>query len=391
MPSRRQQDNLLLTGDDATSTPLTPAGSCGSISVMALREPIAILCLLLAAGCSTIQPAAQREWIAVGGDGKGFVCHPSGKAFTPWGFNYDHDHKSRLIEDYWEGEWPTVESDFREMKALGANVVRVHLQFGRFMDGPDRPNARSLARLGKLVTLCEELGLYLDLTGLACYRKQDTPAWYDAMTEAQRWRAQANFWRAIARQCADRRSVFAYDLMNEPAVPGERLAPGAWLYPTSLGGFYFVQRITLDAAGRDHSEVFRAWVQQLTSAIREVDRRHPITVGLLPITSGYAHAAAAEMDYISVHIYPEKGKLDESLQTLQRFCVGKPVVIEETFPLSCNADELGTFIEWSKKFASGWIGFYWGRTPEELRGSKQMADAMTLGWLELFQQINPNK
>jgi hypothetical protein len=26
------------------------------------------------AGCSTLQPAAEREWIAVGGDGKGFVC-----------------------------------------------------------------------------------------------------------------------------------------------------------------------------------------------------------------------------------------------------------------------------------------------------------------------------
>jgi hypothetical protein len=333
----------------------------------------------------------QREWIAVGGDGRHFVYQPSGKTFTPWGFNYDHDFKSRLIEDYWESEWPTVEADFREMKALGANVVRVHLQFGRFMESPDRPNARSLARLERLVGLCEELDLYLDLTGLACYRKRDAPAWYDAMDEAQRWRAQANFWRAIARRCADRHGVFAYDLMNEPAVPGERLAPGAWLHPAELGGFYFVQRITLDAAGRDHSEVFRAWVRHLASAIREVDRRHLITVGLLPIAPGYARAAAAEMDYISVHIYPEKGKLDEAMRTLQGFSAGKPVVIEETFPLACNADELGRFIERSKEVASGWIGFYWGRTPEELRGTKQMAEALTLRWLELFQRINPNR
>ncbi|MFZ2643495.1 MAG: cellulase family glycosylhydrolase [Verrucomicrobiia bacterium] len=370
---------------------MTPTVDYGSIGDMALREPIAILCLFLAAGCSTTQPSAQREWIVVGGDGKGFVCQPSGKPFTPWGFNYDHDHKSRLIEDYWESEWPTVEADFSEMKALGANVVRVHLQFGRFMNGPHRPNARSLARLEKLVTLCEELGLYLDLTGLGCYRKQDTPAWYDALNEPQRWQTQANFWRAIARQCASRNSVFAYDLMNEPVVPGERLDPGTWLHPASLGGFHFVQRITLDAAGRDHSEVFRAWVRQLAEAIHEVDRRHLVTVGLLPITSGYAYAAAAEMDYVSVHIYPEKGKLEESLQTLQRFCVGKPVVVEEMFPLNCDADELGAFIERSKELASGWIGFYWGRTLEELRGSKQMADALTLRWLELFQKINPNR
>src|SRR4051812_38862001 len=67
--------------------------------------------------------------------------------FTPWGFNYDRDYRFRLLEEYWEAEWPTVEQDFREMKALGANVVRIHLQFARFMDAPDRPNEANLARL----------------------------------------------------------------------------------------------------------------------------------------------------------------------------------------------------------------------------------------------------
>jgi hypothetical protein len=60
-------------------------------------------------------------------DKKGFVLQPSEKPFVPWGFNYDHDEKGRLIEDYWEGEWPKVEADFAQMKKLGANVVRVHL------------------------------------------------------------------------------------------------------------------------------------------------------------------------------------------------------------------------------------------------------------------------
>jgi hypothetical protein len=45
-------------------------------------------------------------------------------AFVPWGFNYDHDEKGRLIEDYWEKEWQKVEADFAQMKKLGANVVR---------------------------------------------------------------------------------------------------------------------------------------------------------------------------------------------------------------------------------------------------------------------------
>jgi hypothetical protein len=63
------------------------------------------------------------------------------------------------------------------------------------------------------------------------------------------------------------------------------------------------------------------------------------------------------------------------------------VVVEETFPLRCSAEELEKFIDGSKKTACGWIGFYWGQLPEELRQSKQMSDVLTLAWLEMFQRM----
>ena len=44
------------------------------------------------------------------------------------------------------------------MKDLGANVVRVHLQLGKFMMDADRPNEKSLDRLGRLLTLAERTG-----------------------------------------------------------------------------------------------------------------------------------------------------------------------------------------------------------------------------------------
>jgi hypothetical protein len=59
--------------------------------------------------------------------------------------------------------------------------------------------------------------------------------------------------------------------------------------------------------------------------------------------------------------------------------VGKPVVIEETFPLACSPKELEEFIDGSKTHAAGWIGFYWGKTPDKLRRSKVISDALTLG------------
>jgi hypothetical protein len=332
-------------------------------------------------------------WVQVARDKKGFVLEPSGRTFVPWGFNYDHDVKGRLLEDYWEEEWSTVEDHFAQMKKLGANVVRVHLQVGKFMDGPEKPNAKALDRLGKLLDQAERVRLYLDLTGLGCYHKKDVPAWYDKLTEKERWAVQARFWQAVASRCADSPAVFCYDLMNEPVVPGGKRKDGDWLGPP-FGGKHFVQVITLDQQDRPRPEIARQWIRQLTSAIREKDKRHLVTVGLVDwsldrpgLTSGFVpEKVADDLDFVSVHLYPKSGKGKEALDTLAGFAVGKPVVIEETFPLACSPKELEEFIEASSEHATGWIGFYWGKPPEELRRSKEIGDAMTLGWLELFQK-----
>lgn len=77
--------------------------------------------------------------------------------------------------------------------------------------------------------------------------------------------------------------------------------------------------------------------------------------------------------------------MDEALETLKGFAaVGKPVVIEETFPLQCSMNEFARFIDESDKAAAGWIGFYWGKTPAELRRSTAIGDAIMLQWLEFF-------
>jgi hypothetical protein len=337
--------------------------------------------------------ADEMPWVYVSKDQKGFVLEPSGRPFVPWGFNYDHDETGRLLEDYREAEWPTVEAHFGQMKKLGANVVRVHLQFGRFMDGAEKPNDKALDRLGKLLGLAERLRLYLDLTGLGCYHKKDVPAWYDKLSEKERWGAQACFWQAVAGRCAPSPAVFCYDLMNEPVVPGGRRPDGDWLGPP-FAGKYFVQCITLDQADRPRPDIARRWVHHLVAALRGKDRRHLITVGLVDwsldrpgLTSGFVpDKVAGDLDFVSVHVYPQHGKVKDALDTLAGFAVGKPVLVEETFPLACSAQELEDFIDGSGKYAAGWLGFYWGKPPEELRRSGTLADALTLGWLELFQR-----
>ena len=355
------------------------------------RSCLGVLALVACAlaDCGT---AAELPWIELSPDGYGFVEAGSKKPFVPWGFNYDHEGDGRLLEDYWVDDWARVESAFTEMKQLGANIVRIHLQFGRFMIAPNEANPDALNRLRLLVELAETNRLYLDLTGLGCYHRQDVPDWYDALEESERWAAQATFWEAVARACSDSPSIFCYDLMNEPVVPAGNKKRSDWLGP-GFADKHFVQFISLDRGGRDRTDIARKWIGTLVRAIRRYDRRHLITVGLVPwsldrpgLTSGFVpDAIAGDLDFLAVHLYPESGKIDRAIETLRGFAAaGKPVLIEETFPLKCDAGELAEFLGQSRGIASGWIGFYWGRTPEQLRPPATIAEALTLGWLELF-------
>jgi hypothetical protein len=358
-----------------------------------------------------VAPAA-KERVRVSDDRRGFALEPSRAPFVPWGFNYDHDTDGRLIEEYWDAEWTSVEEDFREMKQLGANVVRIHLQTGRFIRlvpgatsgdgqrdgvppaGPPRVEAipEALARLGHLLRLAESLGLYLDLTGLGCYLKKDIPPGFDALGETERWDVQARFWEIIAERCAASPSVFSYDLMNEPVVSGGPRSAGDWLGPPFAEKYHYVQFIALDPAGRVRSAVAKAWTRKMAQAVRSRDPRRLVTVGLVDwsldrpgLTSGFVPTEVApEVDFLAVHLYPESVKVEEALRTLEGFAVGCPVVIEETFPLRCSLGEMRTFLDGSRRHTSGWISFYWGKTPEECRRTGSFQDAVIAAWLDEF-------
>ncbi len=339
------------------------------------------------------------ERIIVGPGSRGFVTAVSGRPFHPWGFNYGNG--GRLMEDFWANDWKTFADDFRKMKALGANIVRVHLQYGKFMEGPTRTNHASFLLLSRLLGLAERTGLYLDVTGLACYRPGDTPTWYNKMGERQRWAAQSNFWSAVAATCARSASVFCYDLINEPLSPGGKRAPGQWRSGSSLGGYDFLQFIALDPGKRKREEIPVAWIRVMRAAIRSQDTNALITVGLLPWSrewgwlSGFVPAKIApELDFISVHIYPDSKKPAEAMEGLRRCAVGKPVVIEETFPLSCSASEEEKFLRDSKAIACGWIGHYDGQDLEDFRALEQagkltLAQSIYRSWQRLFVKLKP--
>jgi len=354
-----------------------------------------------AAGNGADDKAPRRktaaEFIRVSKDGKQFVFSGSGFKFIPWGFNYDHDSSDRLLESYWEAEWDAVVGDFEEMKALGANTVRIHLQVSRFMKSAVEPNSESLRRLARLLALAEKNGLYLDVTGLGCYDKKEVPPWYDHLGEGARWDVQVRFWEAVASTCSQSPVVFCYDLMNEPILTEDKT--GRDWTPGAFGDRYFVQRLTLDFAGRSQHQIAKAWVDKLVDAIRKHDRRHLITVGAIPWALTWPNAkplfyskeVSEKLDFVSLHFYPKSREVAKALQALAVYQIGKPMVIEEMFPLNCSVEELDQFIDGSKKVATGWIGFYWGKTIADYQSTKKrsISDEMTLHWLEYFAKKTP--
>jgi glutamate racemase len=358
-------------------------------------RPITIMMCFVAFSVTLLSPcdaddAAKLPRIKVSDDGRHFIQESTGATFRPMGFNYDHDADGRLLEDYWHTEWSRVADDFRDMQTLGANTVRIHLQFGRFMKSPSEPNDTELQQLAKLLTLAEECRLYLDLTGLGCYHKKDVPEWYDALSETDRWAAQAQFWKAVAKTCRDSNAVFCYDLMNEPVIGGEQPAAD-WLGP-AFAGKHFVQFVAKQTSGRERHVAAKQWIDQMTAAVRSVDDRHLITVGLVDwslnrpgLTSGFDPTKVTEnLDFLAVHLYPKSGKVSEAIETLKGFQVGKPIIIEETFPLSCSMQEMSDFMKQADGISSGWISFFWGKMPDEYDPKASIGDAITSEWLRTF-------
>lgn len=356
-------------------------------------------CLAIA-GLAVLSTATLRAdspaKIRISDDGTHFVETGTGDRWIAWGVNYDHDRSGRLLDEYWIEHWDTVVEDFQEIKALGANCVRVHLQFGLFMDGPDEPNRRQLEQLSRLTELAEQTGLYLDITGLACYHKANVPEWYDQLEEQARWDAQAVFWQAVAEVCRESSAVFCYDLMNEPILPGKEAAE-EWL-TGELSGKFFVQRIALRRRGRSRQQIAKAWVAQMASAIRRHDRETLVTVGVIPwvfVFGGgqplfYSEEVGEPLDFTAVHVYPKAGEVDHAVEALRAYGVGKPLVVEEIFPLKASPDEVTEFIERTRDLCDGWISFYWGTPPEQLEAldDPSMAEAITAEWLRRFRTLS---
>lgn len=326
-------------------------------------------------------------------DGTAFVL-ANGMPFVPVGFNYDHDEHYRLLEDYWVDEWQKVETDFVAMQRWGATVVRIHLQVGAFLSSASTCHANALIQLDRLLSLAVQCQLRIHLVGLGCYHRTAVPTWYDVLPEQQRWATQAFFWHTLAQRYRGHPAIFCFDLMNEPVVPGRKRHQKGWLGP-EFHGKSFVQFISLDGTQAPRIDIAVRWTRLLVDTIRQADPQRMITIGLVdwslpgiePQRSGFDPAVIAPLlDFVCAHVYPSHGKVDTAVRTVRQFCLGKPLLLDETFPLRCPVEEIDAFLSAVQPLIAGFLGFYTDQVSPPTTQHHHERNALMHAWLAVFHQ-----
>lgn len=352
-------------------------------AVAAATAVIAVACLAIPpVGRSAVAPLAT-----VSTAGTGFTA--AGGRLSVWGFNYGASRGENTILAYFEHPGPTrlaaIRRVFAAAKALGANTMRVYLELPSFMAGPDRARPAALQALARVLGEAERQGLYLDVTGDLVWRTKHAPDWYDAMSEGQRWQVQATFWRAVAAVGAGSPAVLAYELMSEPAI----VADGSSWYAGALGGYHFVQYISIRGNGRDPDRIARTWTSIMRDAVRSQDTTHLITIGLLPALDGpFRPANVADLlDFITVHEYPEQNQAGAAATVIRRFAAtGKPVLLGETYTLQSDLATQEEFLRRSHRYLAGTLSFFDGTAPTAGHAASDRDD-LYLNNLRLFVDL----
>ncbi len=273
------------------------------------------------------------------------------------------------------------------------NVVRVHLQVGRFLEAADRPNDENLKTLGRLVTLAEETGLYLDVTGLGCYRKQDVPAWYDALDEAGRWEVQVRFWKEVAQVCRRSDAIFCYDLMNEPVLSGEgqqdrmarRSAAGKILRPADYDRRPGPERQG-DRQGLG-GKVDRGDPVGRRPA-HDHGRRHPLGPGLQGGQPLFYSPRSRRPARLRQHPLLPQESADRGIARDPEGLRSRQAARHRgDFPWKRVSTKRKKFIRRSGSHVDGWVSFYWGKTPEESEKKGDLPGTIIAQWLRRFGKL----
>lgn len=377
-----------------------------------------------------------------------FIHKETKEIFVPYGVNYDHDKDFKLIEQFWT-DTKKISKAFSEIKSMGFNIVRIHVQQFILQKGKDEFDDKELSNLDVLIKIARENGLYIDLTGLGRYNGV-IPDWYKNLDDSGRIETDGNFWKVLTQKYKDNTTIFCFDLQNEPVINnadhqgfvGEPFDDGyryinrhfqniGKLWTGYLRNKYkdgktvsvsWVSKCLQDGNMMDdiklpmgyqilpeelkdflefQDSLAISWLAPIFTSVKTIDPNRLVTVGLselnMPFSEYYAsfdpQLISPYVDFISIHIYPATLSQtpytdnNDTIKLIMRASyVGKPVVAEEFYPLVPLHQLYENFIRFGRNSINGWISFYWGRTVADLKSSDKLGDHITAEWLEYFSR-----
>jgi hypothetical protein len=320
-------------------------------------------------------PSPGIENIRITADGSGFEGSVTGTPFRIWGGDLNYTPNISVSE---------MTDDFRDVRRMGANVIRLLLEAEHFLDAPactgcpPTANTEALNHLGDVATAAEQVGLYLDITGLGIAYLHDNNSWYDNLDgspagEQLRWQAQSVFWQGVANELKGNTSIAWYDLMNEPTL-GAPATTWCFTPNTPTTEPCWAQNIAKNLTDPDDPnrqrtplEVAEDWLIMMRDAIKigAGDTIHPVSVGNIFCGGALADASHNVLDFYLLHEYPLEATVQTSINEVNN-CKrpGKPLVVEETYYTAPSA--LDQFFNATKAKSAGYLGHFIGGTPSQL-------------------------
>jgi len=147
-----------------------------------------------------------------------FFVDENGKVFVPIGLNYYRPKTGWAPQVWKQFDATAICADFKIMKNLGVNCIRVFLSYGSFYNQQGMLNEDGLKKFDQFLNIAEEAGIYVHPTGPDSW--EGTPDWVhdDRYADDNVLKAMEDFWHLFAAKYKDRNVIIAYDLLNEPSI-----------------------------------------------------------------------------------------------------------------------------------------------------------------------------
>jgi endo-1,4-beta-mannosidase len=244
---------------------------------------------------------------------------------------------------YWWSQFDAgeVRDEFAFIRELGLTIVRIFLLWDDFQPAPNQVSAECLDHLTTVCDVAAELGLKLDVTFFTGHMSGPNwaPGWLLDGRPRRLARQLVSGGRVVQRgyrnPFADAQARQAEKLLLRTVVGALREHPAIWLWNLGNEPDLF--------AWPPNAAAGRAWVREMTQLIHELDRQHPVTLGLhmanllqdngLRVTEVFAETDVAVMHAYPMYGWVARSPLDPDFVpytcALTSALCGKPVLMEE--------------------------------------------------------------